>query len=96
MKHTPGPWEVEGEGQNVVGILAVGDEHYIAKLSGWVQPRQDANARLISAAPALLESCRHLCETLRPYIMSLGVKKGYSEMVALAEANKAINKATGE
>jgi hypothetical protein len=58
VKPTPGPWEVEGEGQDVVGILSVGDNHYIAKLSGWEHTRQDANAHLIAASPDLLEEHR--------------------------------------
>lgn len=53
QKHTPGPWEVEGEGQSVVGILAVNDNHYICKLSGWESTTQDANAELIASAPQL-------------------------------------------
>ena len=60
MEHTKGPWEVEGEGQDVVGILAVNDNHYVAKLSGWEHSRQDANARLIAASPDLLEACKRI------------------------------------
>jgi len=63
-KFTPGPWEIEGEGQEVVGILASGHNHFIAKLSGWAQPQQDRNARLIASAPDLFEACEYLEKVL--------------------------------
>lgn len=53
-----------------------------------------ANAKLIAAAPDLLESLNDLVEKLSPYIYKLGVKKGFSELVALEAAKKAIRKAT--
>ena len=54
------------------------------------------NARLIAAAPKTLEALKYLCKTVRPYIMKLGVKKGFSEIVALAGAEKAIADAEAE
>lgn len=50
VKHSEGPVEVEGEGQAVTGILSIGDNKYIAKLTGWAQPIQDANAKFLAAA----------------------------------------------
>ena len=52
-QHTPGPWEIEGEGQTTTAIFAL-DNHAIAHLSGRVQCVQDANAALIAAAPDTL------------------------------------------
>ena len=61
-KHTTLPWEVEGQGQEVVGILAIGDNKYVAKLSGWHKKSQDANAEFIvracNAHEELLEACK--------------------------------------
>jgi len=51
--HTPGPWEVTPRG-NVATQSAV-----IAKLPTG-QPSREANARLIAAAPELLEALKRL------------------------------------
>jgi hypothetical protein len=61
-----------------------------------IEPEEaEANAQLIASAPELLEALNHLCETMRPYIMKLGIKKGFSEHAALAQAQTAIHKAIG-
>ena len=65
MSHTPGPWSYENEGQTVY----VGDQiegQWIAQVRGWGwlqklkngEAVQDANGRLIAAAPELLEALR--------------------------------------
>lgn len=61
-KHTPTPWELEGEGQKVVGILDTNSGHYIAKLSGWNIKTQDANAIFILRAVNYHDEAK---ETLR-------------------------------
>jgi len=53
-----------------------------------------ANAKLIASAPDLLEALDHLLETMRPHIMKMGIKKGFSEHAALTQAQTAIHKAT--
>ncbi len=102
-KHTKGPWRTDGNGIITGGpdyCTSIGTTPVILwrtgssgastkNQKGQIETAQ-ANARLIAAAPELLEACKHLCKTLKPYVMSLGVKKGFSEMVALAEAEKAI------
>jgi hypothetical protein len=93
MSFTPGPWEIEGEGQDTVGILSVGDNHYIAKLTGWAHSKQDANARLISAAPELLEALKGLVEEVK--LSKLNIRKDFSLINAHACATKAIHKAMG-
>ena len=42
----------------------------------------------------IIRELQDLCKTMRPYIMSLNIRKGFSEHVALAQAEKAIHKAT--
>jgi hypothetical protein len=54
----------------------------------------EANAKLIAAAPDLLESLNDLVNKLSPYIYKMGVKKGFSELLSLENAKKAIKKAT--
>lgn len=58
--HTPGPWHLWGraEPSQVIGC----NGGFVAQTVGG---NDEANARLISAAPELLEACllaRHICE----------------------------------
>lgn len=55
--HTPGPWETSHDGH---GGIYVGDKN--GRQVGFVSLRseQEANARLIAAAPELLEALRDL------------------------------------
>lgn len=65
MKHTPGPWkEISG----AVYAYARGGFIPIAKMdrepgNGTLPTERDANARLIAAAPELLEACKLLVAT---------------------------------
>lgn len=60
IQHTPGPWRVQGTG--IWGGHADGLERLIAGL--WThyvgQQQTEANARLIAAAPELLEALKAL------------------------------------
>ena len=53
-EHTPGPWQVQN------GINVVGADEYIVARGGYEGPiaHGEANARLIAAAPALLEAAQ--------------------------------------
>jgi len=98
-KHTSGQWHFRtGDSDNFCEIIGdFGTSKCIA-----VTPKDcfvnkdeaEANGRLIAAAPDLLNAISGLVEKLSPYIYKLGVKKGFSELVALEEARKAIRKAT--
>lgn len=72
--HTPGPWQVK---PNSVGGPAVGPEGSVVAdirtyggphVGGRQHPQTDANARLVAAAPDLLEALRCACN----YIDKLG------------------------
>ncbi len=91
-KHTPGPWFAKREGFSTVYVEArIG--------GGWVQEvaacgpteagqeQQEANARLIAAAPELLEA---LQSVLNSCLDSQGLADAYKQ------ARAAIAKATGE
>jgi len=56
-KHTPGPWHTGIDDSDKVFAA---DRDGIAVMSGGrrYQAERDANARLIAAAPELLEACR--------------------------------------
>ena len=66
MEHTPGPWTAEGirhmpnsnihiVAKNHLGEIVANDNHSIAICAG---PDKRANARLIAAAPMLLEALK--------------------------------------
>ncbi|OZI58736.1 hypothetical protein [Bordetella genomosp. 1] len=62
-KHTPGPWEADGEyvqqvGQTEVGICAVLNMDEGGSKGWYPGETTRANARLIAAAPDLLEALR--------------------------------------
>jgi len=59
-----------------------------------IDEEQEANARLIASAPDLLQALNDLCEVIHPHIMKMGIRKGFSEHAALAQAQTAIHKAT--
>jgi hypothetical protein len=68
-KHTPGPWRVS-EGMTPDTLLVRDDEHGIAQVWAAYKPdgplevgTKEANARLIAAAPELLEALRYLLNT---------------------------------
>ena len=61
IKHTPGPWTIENHTiQDGLGGIKYSNiykgKNVIAKCINW-SPRHEANARLIAAAPDLLEAC---------------------------------------
>lgn len=80
-KHTPGPWDIKFDSirsltkpKYVAGIITVNNDHDEAK----------ANARLIAAAPELLNALKDMVATF----------SGYQGM-ELTAARAAIAKATG-
>lgn len=89
-KHTPGPWRAQEDVVFLGGNASMHDE------STWINCNTAANARLIAAAPELLEALKELVawdlESL-PEEVSLGYS-GIEQDIARAKA--AIVKATGE
>jgi hypothetical protein len=106
-KHTKGKWIIYPNSNlcTYPGIEAIGGKHgnfsivcmgeELTGVQGHTKEETMANAKLIASAPELLEALNHLCETMRPHIMKLGIKKGFSEHAALAQAQTAIHKAIG-
>lgn len=87
-KHTSGPWVC-------VGAQPDGKGHrYVVSQEGFtvadLQPNGGHNARLIAAAPDLLEALQALMENYET-VDGLGFN-----MFAVAKACRAISKATGE
>ena len=70
--HTPGPWGIQDAGPGTIRGLrfrVITDEKIIAKTSDGLEEAR-ANARLIAAAPELLEQCKLFEKVLRACIMA--------------------------
>lgn len=96
MDHTPGPWgyfidddrgPIHFQGTYVVDQLCGSNE--------WISNRilKESDARLIAAAPELLEICKKLLDWGRDHISPVHNPEAN---VLLIKAHTAINKATGE
>ena len=86
-KHTPGPWKMKKD-RFSQSVWAGNDR--IAEMMGWGKQRRRANARLIAAAPALLEALRECVAYMRhesrsPFYAP-EVKATKQAMAAIAQA----------
>jgi hypothetical protein len=88
-KHTPGPWVAYQTG----GLLSPWNVRpedksieYVAGTFGRKEKEQEANARLIAAAPELLQSLIKVCDALEKTISS--------DHQTLSDAREIIEKAT--
>ena len=92
-KHTPGPWIHEGEGditgiENNPAIGCVGKVDVACVYLRTVSGKTEANARLIAAAPELLEA-------LKGMIKHFWIAGSEAEWDAIQKAKKTIAKAEG-
>lgn len=109
-QHTPGPWEsvkedgdewwFGGTGGRQICIRAVGGkswESFAVLGAEEAETEADANARLIAAAPELLEALRSAVHLYTQYGLVSGAPvDGISGGQWVNEARAAIAKATGE
>ena len=100
-KHTAGHWEVNESNRCVFSIIG-GVYHSICRVSAPTKYADDgtseANARLIAAAPELLEALKHAENALADYVPTIektGAALNYGHHV-IKMARAAIAKATGE
>ena len=84
--HTPGPWAVMPDGNNVKVTSAAGDT--ICKLRTNLLTN---NAQLIAAAPDLLKACEWLVKMAEAENEACGIYKAHIE-----QARAAIKSAKGE
>ncbi len=84
IKHTPGTWKQEYCGRDRIRIYKESDQRRIATVAVKTTTMDEANARLIAAAPELLEALRRL-EDAR--------KRGDLDITEWAAARAAIEKA---
>jgi hypothetical protein len=94
-QHTPGPWKfgskTDGDlyKRNIAGV----DGYHVAAVSSRDDHEVDANARLIAAAPDLLEALQDLFDADMEHVL-MGDGKD-DQIEAIAKARAAIAKATG-
>lgn len=77
VKHTPGPWEV-GEANHTlqyeIGVRAVDEDGFVIcdiTNDGYGPEENEANAKLIAAAPEMLEFLMETVSVLSPEFKSL-------------------------
>lgn len=99
-KHTPGPWFIKETGQwpetnHWMGIYSENKKTYwIAKVEGWGE-EAEANARLMSAAPEMLEALETLLSAKE--MKEIGAQEyPATKEKAWNMARAAITKAKGE
>jgi hypothetical protein len=99
LKHTPGPWYcIPGEFDYVreeftdACIARVFEDNGHADERGREDLPQEANARLISAAPDLIEACEIWIQHYDKYVRD----KNIGDEIGIAEMRAAIAKAKGE
>jgi hypothetical protein len=98
-EHTPGPWSVDARASTAV--RGGPDDHVVASCGGWATTRRDvlaeqqANARLVAAAPDLLAALREIVAMTNEDTGTFRKRGGtYRGLVGLV-AEAAIAKAEG-
>jgi hypothetical protein len=89
MKHTPAPWHVTLNDRGTANEIWSRDG-WIARLQPRIGDEEDANARLIAAAPELLTALRNLLEDA----IALGIEDSDRSGSAI-EAKAALAKVEG-
>ena len=107
MSYTPGPWRVNeskisgkdniSDLTEIVGPQRNGSQRLIAKMYGCALPEGQANARLIAAAPELLEVCEALLALNNTLVVELSESDWLKyKREAERKAKAALAKARGD
>ena len=98
MKHTKGEWVIDKD-NTMVAILKDGVYKYIADCnphhfsnSELDDEECEANAKLITASPDLLEACKDMLDTLEEQL-TYDAKENEDIIMAIDKVTNAINKA---
>jgi len=98
--HTPGPWHYQEESDAYTHIVRGPTDNFIVQLPQDTSGRAEANARLIAAAPAMLEALQAISSD--PYgcvFCDSGAlhnpSKGHEDSCGFFKAQTAIALATG-
>jgi hypothetical protein len=99
MNHTPGPWTIRPsrltEGAHYVEGGETASKWLVAEVSGQGE-RNASNARLISAAPDLLEVAQDYLAFLYDHLHSSYSQEEFDARPEVVFVRNAIKKATGE
>lgn len=74
-KHTPGPWKYQENSDVYTHIVRHGDDRFLCNLGQDTSGRAEADARLIAAAPEMLEALKR-AQTF----IGNGIELGYIKM----------------
>ena len=91
-KHTPGPWETK-DGQEV---MAESGMRLIAQCHAGHREERGANARLIAAAPDLLEACKKAFDNIANMDAPQSLQDKGRKLAALSTLGMAISRADGK
>jgi hypothetical protein len=97
-KHSPGPWEANGPFVNSVAVTGIADCSRADIAENWAgsdytsHSHTEANARLIAAAPELLNELINLTARFKAAVMQAGTDEEFAEL-AVSSARAAIAKA---
>lgn len=93
MKHTSGPWELSPDavpkGHTQITVYAESNGERVATVF-----REEANARLISAAPELLATLQEFVADIRANTVEATAKEWPDLCITYRKALEAIDKAT--
>ena len=84
-QHTSGTWFVSG----FTEIVSMPSQCKIAKVSGWTFDEAEANAKLIAAAPAMLEALEEALDQLESW------RQESEDTFTMKRVKEALKKATG-
>lgn len=90
MEYTPGPWRLHQTSTRAVFAGLPPDEDAVAHVDGGFEDARIANARLIAAAPELLEALRECVDCVTDL-----VTEAHEDPEVLKKSRAAIAKATG-
>jgi hypothetical protein len=97
-KHTPGPWMTDADWMTDEPVVRTPDGDVIAACCALLEGEAPANARLIAAAPDLLEACRAMLQAADELMTEFISKKRATNWgvvnSAMVGAGAAIRKAT--
>lgn len=101
MKHTPGPWEyfdIPEDKNGNMGYYAICTKEKVNKLSGeffhLAKTYKEANAKLIAAAPMLLEALQQLVSRINHNAVNFDELPEVMQNELINNARKAIAAAT--
>ena len=100
-KHTKGPWFTKREGFSTVYVEAHIEDGFLQEVAACGptkagRQQQDANARLIAAAPEILEALKWHCDALDLGDVAFYERHGFNVSEVMPRTRAIVKKAEGE